>query len=259
MLSLMADFKVLYRLNLKIFFLILSFFLISCSDGIGSSNNNGSDNGGVEDSSVNNVDTNANKSGAGTSGLCGDINYEGVKKTTNFPRYDLPANTFPISQDFEYHPVPNINAYDALIQSKGLILYQSNDTVKIYLHSLGEDIGVVTFKNSDGSFTAMINYKSNPSLLSAITPAGVPLKQYQLIEHYTGERTFVINHIAQYKNSLKELGFKETGDGHGSIEKKVGNCIYRWFYQHRDHYLNANNGYIDYNWVVVDKTFDDLK
>ncbi|MDR1007298.1 MAG: hypothetical protein LBL65_01875 [Campylobacteraceae bacterium] len=260
MLPSVTNLKVLYRLNLKIFFLLLGFLLIGCSGGANNDNNNGinnSGNGGVEDSSVN-ANTSDNKGVTGTSGLCGDISYEGVKKTTNFPLYDLPANTVPISQDFAYYPVLNISAYDTLLQNNGLTRIQSNDTVKLYIHSLGEDIGVMTLKSNDGSFTAIITYHSNPSLLKAIIPVGVPLKQYQLFGHYTGERNFVINHIAQYKNSLKKLGFKETGDGRGSMEKKVGNCIYGWGYDHHDHYPNANNGYINYSWIISDKTFDDV-
>ncbi|MDR1007299.1 MAG: hypothetical protein LBL65_01880 [Campylobacteraceae bacterium] len=273
MLSSMINFKALYRLNLKVFFLLLGFFLIGCgsesSSSVGNSSYNSSeisknDNSSSKDkSSRNNVNTNANKGGTDTSGLCGDISYEGVKKTTNFPLYDLPANTFPRAQVFNYYPIPNISSYDTLLQGNGLTLYQSNDTVRLYAHYSGDsllDIGVITRKNNDDSYTVIINYKSNPSLLSTITPAGASLKQYQLTEFYTGERTFVINHIAQYKNSLKGLGFKDIGDSYGAMEKKAGNCVYRWFYQHQDHhYLNANNGYIDYNWVVVDKTFDDLE
>jgi hypothetical protein len=212
----------------------------------------------ITKSSDGNGNNNDNEDG-GSSGLCGDISYEGVKKTTNFPLYDLSTNTFPREQVFNYHPIPNISTYDTLLKGNGFTSYQSN----AYVHYSGDliDIGVVMIKNSDdGSFTAAINYRSNLSLLSAITPAEVPLKQYQLLEHYTGERAFVINHIAQYKNSLKGLGFKEiSGDNYGLMEKEVGNCVYRWFYQHVDHYLNAANGYINYNWVIVDKTFDNLE
>ncbi|MDR1007296.1 MAG: hypothetical protein LBL65_01865 [Campylobacteraceae bacterium] len=252
MLSSMADFKVLYRLNLKIFFLLFSFFLIGCNGGSGNSN-------GVENSSGN---VNTNNVGTSNGGLCGDINYEGVKKTTNFPIYDLPANTFPTNHDFTYNHIPNISAYDTLLQGNGLIRYQSNDTVSLYIYSSGgslPDIGVVTHKNSDSSYTAIINYNSNPSLLSAIKPAGVRLSQYVLTEHYTGERTFVINHIAQYKNSLKELGFKETnGGGDGYMEKNVGNCVYSWLYVHHDHRLDANNGYMYYSWAISDKTSENI-
>ncbi|MDR2635957.1 MAG: hypothetical protein LBC08_03910, partial [Campylobacteraceae bacterium] len=106
-----------------------------------------------------------------------------------------------------------------------------------------------------------------PNLLSAITPVGVPLVQYDLGDHYVGERTFVINHIAKYKNALKQLGFSENEIVLDSkikvkiMKKEVSNCVYRWGYQHIDHFnpKNPNDGYINYAWEVIDKTFYNIE
>jgi hypothetical protein len=183
-----------------------------------------------------------------------------VKKTENFPAYNLPtAKGFSKSEHFGYYPISNINAYDTILKGNRLTLTQSNDTFRAYIHYYGGlkvDIGVHTEKTKDGSFYANIFYSSNPSLLNAVKPANVPLTNYQLIEHYVGERNFVINHFTQYKSDLKKLGFKNTTvDGYEIMEREVGNCVYQWFYQHSDRYLNARDGHINYNWVVLDKTF----
>jgi hypothetical protein len=180
-----------------------------------------------------------------------------VKKAENFPPYDLlTANGFLKQQNFGYFPIPDVNAYDTILKGNMFELCQSSDARKLYFHSscnLTPDISVVVSNGEDGSL-AIIMYKSNPNLLNDITPVGVPLVQYQLIEHYVGGRTSVTDHLAKYKSDLKELGFKEiNGDAYGKMEKEVGNCIYSWFYQHTDHYLNSNNGYINYNWVITDK------
>jgi hypothetical protein len=198
-----------------------------------------------------------------SSGTCGDIGYAGVKKTENFPAYNLPTpKVFPKSEHFIYYPISDINAYDTLLKGNRFTLSQSNDTFKSYNHYYGGliDIIVVTSKAKDGFFFATItspgHFKSNQSLLNAVKPANVPLVNYLLIEHYVGERNFVINHFTQYKSDLKKLGFKNiTVDGDEIMEREVGNCVYQWFYQHSDHYLNARNGYMNYSWVVLDKTF----
>ncbi|MDR2635956.1 MAG: hypothetical protein LBC08_03905 [Campylobacteraceae bacterium] len=222
--------------------LLLSLFLIGCGGG-------GSDDAGTH-------------SGSG-GGACGDISYEAVKNTANFPPYDLPANSFPREQLFTYYPLSDINAYAALLKSKGFILSPSIETVILYAHYssyLIPDVAVTMFKMSDGSYSADIFYRANPNLASAVIPTGVPLVQYQLVEHHVGERVLVINHLTKYKNDLKKMGFEEIeGGSYGRMEKEVGNCVYSWFYQHTDHYLKPNDGYINYNWIIVDKAFGNLE
>jgi hypothetical protein len=182
---------------------------------------------------------------------------EGVKN--NFPPYDLPENSFLRGEVFTYYPIPNIDTYETLLKDNGFILTStiSGKTYNHYSGSSTPDISIIIDNGNGGSFEATISYKFNlnPSLLKAITPANVPLVQYQLLKHYVGERTFVINHIAKYKSDLVELGFEEIDEGidKGEMKKEVGNCVYQWYYQHTDHYLNYNNGYINYNWIVYDK------
>lgn len=214
---------------------------------------------------------NGNSSGSGNSGgrngnSCSDISYESVKNTANFPFYDLFTNIFLQQQLFWHYPVSDADTYETILKNNGFVLEGSSNETRDYMHfSVGSeiDVRVSIFKLSNGSFIARIhtyglNPNSNQNLLSVIAPTGVPLVQYQLVEHYIDERNFVIDHIDQYKSSLKELDFKETEDNYGLMRKEVGNCIYSWLYQHHDDYLNANNGYINYNWVIVDKTFENL-
>jgi hypothetical protein len=229
-------------------------FLSGCGGGGGSSSSNGKDDG---------TGTGEGTS-SWTSGSCKDISYEGVKKTSNFPLYDLPTNTFPQEQVFAYYPLSNIDEYENILTDNGFTLLGLNDTRHSYIHNTGIDIRVDMFKHSSGKFDVNIEYKSNDSLLIAVTPAGVPLTQYQLLEHYVGDRNFVINYIAQYISDLESLGFKlgTFSDGTGELwEKQVGNCAYAWFYEHNDNpsYAPANSGYINYNWVVSEKSFWDLE
>jgi hypothetical protein len=185
-----------------------------------------------------------------------------VKNPANYPPYDLPANSFLREQVFAYHPISNVTAYENLLLSNGFILVYLDSIEIEYVYSSGGiyDIFVAMHKQSDGAFNAMIVYRSNPSLLSAITPTDAPLVQYQLLEFYVGERNFVIEHIDQYKSALKGLGFEEfEEDGNWWMEKDVGNCLYHWTYQHSDNYLGTNNGAIDYNWIIHDKAYDALE
>jgi hypothetical protein len=181
-----------------------------------------------------------------------------VKKAGNFPPYDLYPSSSLKNEVFTYYPISDIDAYKATLQDNGFKLCQSNDITNVYFYpscNLMPYISVATDNASGGPFEATIMYRSNPSLLNAITPARVPLVQYQLTEFYVGERAPVINHIAQYKSDIVGLGFKEIDEGFdkGEMEKEVGNCVYQWFYQHYDNLPSVGKGSIDYNWIVYDK------
>ncbi|MDR0407664.1 MAG: hypothetical protein LBH45_01925 [Campylobacteraceae bacterium] len=237
----------LYLFKFKAFYLSTAFFLIFFLIGCGGGGGGSSDNSG-------------GPGGGGSSALCGDISLEGVKNTANFPLYDLPTNIFSQDQVFTYYPIVNVEAYHNLLLDNGFALDfdSSNDTYKNYMHYLGT-IGVVMRNTSSGFSEAAIIYVANQNLLNAITPSNTPLVQYQLVDHYIGERNFVNNHIDQYKSALYSSDFTDVdNNAYGGMDKKVGNCVYHWFYQHYDPYLNANDGVINYNWVVIDKTYFDL-
>jgi hypothetical protein len=202
----------------------------------------------------------------GKSGSCADISNAGVKKTSNFPLYDLLSNAFPQQQIFGYYPLSDADKYSKNLLSNGFTFdtISSNNETRLYHYfgrsKLNTDISVLMMKTSSGKFDAMIVYHLNENLLKKIIPDGVPLVQYQLLEHYVGGRTFVKNHLTKYISDIKSLGFKQDKNDATKWEKQVGNCVYRWSYSHQDSHLKSiSDGYIHYDWLIIDKNYYNLE
>jgi hypothetical protein len=202
------------------------------------------------------------------SGSCADISNAGVKKTSNFPLYDLPTNDFPQQQVFGYYPLSNADEYSRNVMSNGFVVnpIDSNNEIRLYVHAAAPkyvpDVSVlILLEASSGKFGTTILYISkNEGLLKKITPLGVPLVQYQLTEQYVGDRAFVKNHLTKYISDLKSLGFKQDANNTDEWKKQVGNCVYYWFYKYQNSHLKStSNVYIDYHWVIADKDYANLE
>jgi hypothetical protein len=173
----------------------------------------------------------------------------------------LLENGLPTSESFIYLPILDIDAYGTFLKSKGfdvciagLYNYPSCDSsplpdISVAIHNFNDGIGV------------QINHvlNSNPNLLKAIAPAGVPLVQYQLTKSHENKRDFITNHIAEYKRKLSEMGFEKVEygiNGGEEMRKVVGNCVYLWFNQQIGNNLQPSDRAVNHNWLIYNVNDD---
>ncbi|MDR1007297.1 MAG: hypothetical protein LBL65_01870 [Campylobacteraceae bacterium] len=153
MLSLTIDFKVLYRLNLKIFFLLLSFFLLSCSGGNG--NNNSSE---VKGSSSDNSGIVSSDKGNSGEGLSGGGSWDKTLSLStidsgfpnSFNKNGLTIQKIYAGKNYHYYSTNDASSFQNSLSSRGFVI---------------DDTGSVCNDGVVSSATGFYKYNAKRSML----------------------------------------------------------------------------------------------